>query len=354
MLTRTIIEALAGARMRLALLALLALALAAGLGLAQRPAPALPPEAELGRQLFYDRRLSADGSLACAGCHVQALGFADGRAVPAGVGGEPLRRNSLGLFNVGELAALTWADPSLTSLEAQAERPLLAEHPREMGAAGREEEILGRLRADPAAASRFAAAFPHDPDPLRWARVVEALAAFERALVARGSPYDRFAAGDSAALSPAAQRGMRLFFSTGLACGHCHTDIAPPGQAPRWADLAYVATGAGLSDDRGLAEATGRAEDAYRFRVPPLRNAAVTAPYMHDGSLATLDDVLGFYASGGLEGGGSEPERRAARHPLVAGFALGQAERADLLAFLGALTDEAALRDPRFADPAAP
>jgi cytochrome c peroxidase len=103
-----------------------------------------------------------------------------------------------------------------------------------------------------------------------------------------------------------------------------------------------------------LAEASGRAEDAYRFRAPPLRNAAVTAPYMHDGSLATLEDVLRFYESGGRLGGGAEPERQAARHPLVAGFVLGEAERAELLAFLRALTDEGALRDPRFRDPARP
>ncbi len=309
---------------------------------------------DLGRWLFYDPRLSANEHIACASCHRQELGFSDGHATPVGVTGMPLPRNAPGLFNSAELPALTWADPARTRLAQQVAHALFATQPPEMGAAGNERAILERLRADPAYPPRFAAAFPADADPVAWPRVIEALAAFAGSLSARDTPYDRAVyQGDDDAMTLEARRGMALFFSPGLACGRCHVDIVSPDRAtpPRWSDLAYLATGAGRSADRGLAQITGDPSDAYRFRVPPLRNVAVTAPYMHDGSLPTLDAVVRFYESGGRAGAGAEPERLAARHPLVAGFVLSDDERRDLIAFLHALTDERALRAPEFADP---
>ncbi len=319
-------------------------------------APGGSPQAtiELGRWLFYDRRLSANGEVACATCHRQELGFSDGRSVPTGATGMPLRRNAPGLFNSGELPSLTWANAEVRLLEQQVARALFAVDPPEMGVTGHEAHIIARLRADPEYTRRFAAAFPADADPFTWPRITEALAAFVRSLTARNTPYDRYVyRSESAALSDSAKRGMALFFSPGLACSRCHVDVAPPDRVapPRWSDLAYVATGAGRSADRGLAEATGKPEDAYRFRVPPLRNVAVTAPYMHDGSLPTLEAVIRFYESGGRVGAGAEPERAAARHPLIVGFVLSDDERRDLIAFLEALTDEEALRNPAFADP---
>lgn len=329
-------------------------------GLADQTPISSPPDhpsnaaVELGRRLFYDRRLSMNEQMSCATCHRQELGFSDGRPVPHGVTGAPLRRNAPGLFNSSELANLTWADPALTTIEQQIARPLFAAHPPEMGIQGSEQRILDRLRSDPEYPQRFAAAFPSDHDAVTWARAIEALAAFTRSLNARETPYDRFLyARDQMAMTPSAQRGMALFFSAGLACGYCHVDLAPPERAtaPAWGDLAYLSNGAGRSPDRGLAEQTGNPADAYRFRVPPLRNVAVTAPYMHDGSLATLDAVIRFYESGGRLGAGEEAERSAARHPLVAGFTLSDSERQDLIAFLESLTDQAALSAPQFSDP---
>jgi cytochrome c peroxidase len=309
--------------------------------------------AELGRQLFYDRRLSGDGRSACASCHRQEHGFGDGRPTARAADGAALPRNTPGLLNMDALPAYGWANPGAQELRAQVARPLFATHPAEMGVAGNEALVLARLRADGAYRAGFAAAFPGDADPLRWGRVLDALAAFTASLVARDTPYDRYlASADSAALSGAALRGMELFFSPGLACAHCHSDVARPGAPPRPAQAAYLANGAGRSADRGLAEANGRRADAYRFRVPPLRNVALTAPYMHDGSLASLEAVLRFYESGGRRGAGPEPERAAARHPLVAGFALSDRERQDLIAFLQALSDRSALHNPVFADPA--
>jgi cytochrome c peroxidase len=323
---------------------------------AATPASAGSPRAmiELGRWLFYDRRLSANERIACATCHRQELGFSDGRVVSIGATGVPLRRNTPGLLNSGELTALTWANPQIRTLEHQIARALFAADPPEMGVAGNEQRVIDRLRTDPDYRQRFAAAFPADDDPFTWDHVIEALAAFTRSLHGRNTPYDRYIYhGETTALTESARRGMALFFSPGLACGHCHVDLVPPDRTapPRWSDLAYVATGAGRSADRGLAEHTGTATDAYRFRVPPLRNVAVTAPYMHDGSLPTLDAVIRFYESGGQLDAGSEPERRAARHPLVAGFVLSDDERRDLIAFLESLTDADALQSLAFADP---
>ncbi len=322
-----------------------------------------PPQAsnqadviQLGHYLFYDQRLSANQTIACATCHRPELAFTDGQPLPVGATGEPLTRNAPSLFNVGYLTRLTWADPTITSLEQQMSTPLFSQHPIEMGAATQRSEILARLQRDPATVRRFTSAFPDDADPIRWAQIITAIAAFERTLVARNSPYDRFVyQGDQTALSPSAQHGMQLFFSAGLACGHCHVDLVPPERAdpPRWNSLDFLATGAGYSPDRGLAEQTDQPGDAYRFRVPPLRNVAVTAPYMHDGSLPTLDSVIDFYASGGWHGTGSEPQRAAARHDLIAGFGLSDTDRQHLLAFLASLTDQDALSDPRFSDPEA-
>ncbi|MGQ9547147.1 MAG: cytochrome c peroxidase [Roseiflexus sp.] len=309
---------------------------------------------ELGRWLFYDRRLSANERIACASCHRQELGFSDGRAVSIGATGALLRRNAPGLLNSGELTTFTWANPHVRTLEEQIERALFTADPPEMGVTGYETPVLERMRADPEYRRQFTAAFPTDDDPFTWKRIIEALAAFTRSLHGRSTPYDRYVYHrETTALTEQARRGMALFFSPGLACGHCHVDVVPPDHAvpPRWSDLAYVATGAGRSADRGLAEHTGVASDAYRFRVPPLRNVAATAPYMHDGSLPTLDAVIRFYESGGQFGAGSEPERRAARHPLVAGFALSDDERRDLIAFLESLTDFDALQSPAFANP---
>jgi cytochrome c peroxidase len=323
---------------------------AAGTAPGQARAP-LGPRAELGRYLFYDRRLSADGRGACAACHRPEFAFSDGLPTARTSAGASLPRNTPGLLNVGSLPAFGWADPRVRTLVAQVARPLFATHPVELGVAGNEARVLGRFAADPAYARRFAAAFPDDPAPLRWERVVEALAAFTAALSAVDSPYDRALARPADSPLPAAAlRGRALFFSPGLACAHCHRDLSAPAGAPA-PEAAYIATGAGRSPDRGLAELSGDPADAYRFRVPPLRNVALTAPYMHDGSLPSLEAVIRFYESGGRAGAGPEPDRAAARHPLVAGFALSDAERQDLIAFLSALSDQAALRDPAFADP---
>jgi cytochrome c peroxidase len=307
---------------------------------------------ELGRRLFYDARLSADGTVACASCHVQALAFTDGRQVPVGIAGAVGVKNAPSLANAGYSPALTWANPHMNSLEFQALVPLFGEAPVEMGGAGREGVILGRLAADPWYAGAFAAAFPDRPAPDLFT-VTRALAAFQRSLTSFDSPYDRYKReGDQSALSEAARRGEQLFFDHRFECYHCHSGIlfSDNIQTARMAEgeVGFHNTGLYTSYPAavpGLIEITGKAQDAGRFRTPSLRNVAVTAPYMHDGSITDLRGVIAHYASAG----------RAPDHPMkdgmIQGFTATEAEIADLIAFLESLTDEGFLTDPRLSDP---
>lgn len=325
-------------------------------------------KAELGRHLFYDPRLSGNGMQSCGSCHEQERAFADGLPVAVGSTGEAHPRNSSGLTNAAYNASLTWANPLLTDLETQILIPLFGEHPIELGALGNEDEILDRLRADPAYVERFAEAFPGYADPVRWEHIVQALATFVRTMVSGDSPFDRFVYhGEREALSGAARRGMELFYSERLECHHCHggfnfsessTHANTAFDSQRFHNTGlYNLDGQGTypADNQGVFEVTGRAEDMGRFRPPTLRNIGVSGPYMHDGSLATLEEVIRFYEAGGrvieegpLAGDGRESPLKSG---LVAGFDLTDPERSDLIAFLNSLSDEAFLSDPRFANP---
>ncbi|MCB9527013.1 MAG: di-heme enzyme [Myxococcales bacterium] len=338
------------------------------------PTPVVPADnpmsaakVELGRFLFYDERLSGNGSQSCAGCHEQARAFSDGRATPLGSTGAAHPRNAPGLANVAYNTTLTWANPGLDTLERQIVVPMFGDAPIELGIAGHEDEVLDRLRADPGYVERFAAAFPEDADPISFDRVVDALACFLRSMVAGGSPYDRLVAGDSSALSLSAKRGMALFFSEALECHHCHggfnftQSTVHAGQSvaerPFHNTGLYDIDGEGgyPLDNTGLYEITRRPEDMGRFRAPTLRNVALTAPYMHDGSVATLEEVVDIYAAGGrlIEDGPHAGDGRANRFKsgFVSGFSISDGEKADLIAFLWSLTDEGFVSDPRFADP---
>ena len=310
---------------------------------------------ELGRYLFFDARLAGLNYMSCSTCHRPELGFTDGRPVAIGVTGERHPRNSQPLANVGYLPTLTWADPSVTSLEEQSKLPLFGEHPIEMLAAGRESAIIARLEVDLRYRRLFAAAFPETGGRIDFLAIRRALAAFERTLLSFDSAYDRAHHGDdSDALSAPARRGEALFFSSRLACASCH----PP---PLFTD-ALLSTGyhnTGLYDldgqgalplgNQGLIEHTGRPADMGQFRTPSLRNVAVTGPYMHDGSLMTLGDVLDHYAAGGRSARAGH--RSPLTSPLVSGFALAETEKADLIAFLEALTDYSFLANPEHQSP---
>jgi cytochrome c peroxidase len=326
------------------------------------PVPAVPAEnpmsaakVALGRRLFYDLRLSGNGTYACATCHQQARAFTDGRPHAVGSTGGLHARSAMTLTNVAYNVTFGWADPGLTSLEAQISVPMFNEHPIELGLEGHEREVVGRFddardRAD------FAQAFPDDPAPVTLDHIVKSIAAFERTLLSGDSPFDRYLYRDwRDAMTPDALHGMQLFFSADLRCSECHSGFNLSGPA-RWegsAEPAPVFHNTGLYDvdgkggypeiDRGLFDISGRPEDMGRFRAPTLRNVAVTAPYMHDGSIPTLDQAILHYASGGI----SSPFRSDRLRPL----SLSPEDRRDLVRFLESLTDDGFLSNPAFGRP---
>ncbi|MBV8545165.1 MAG: di-heme enzyme, partial [Acidobacteria bacterium] len=170
-----------------------------------------PTKFALGRRLFYDRRLSANGTQSCGDCHQQSHAFSDGKTVAVGSTGQQHTRNAMTLTNAGYNASYTWDSTKVRSLAQQALVPMFNTHPIELGVAGHEKEIVARFRSDDAL---FRAAFPGQRRPVSIRNIARALAAFERALISGNSPYDRLVYGDdSNAISPAAWRGMRLFFS---------------------------------------------------------------------------------------------------------------------------------------------
>lgn len=331
------------------------------------PALQPPPAAQvaLGRQLFFDRRLSANGTLSCAMCHVPEQGFTVNEArTSVGMNGVSLRRNAPTLLNVAFVERL-FHDGRAASLEEQALQPLV--HPDEMANASI-AAVIARVNAMSDYRRPLRAAFGSGrATPMRLAR---ALAAYQRTLIAAGSPFDRwFYGGDAAALDALAPRGFAIFRERG--CADCHTVgarhalfsdggfhnvgvrarseslnaqpvdvLLAPGMATQVTPETLRIIGVADAPDRGRHEVTGRAADLRAYRTPSLRNVTLTAPYMHDGSLATLDEVLDHYVRGGWP---ADP----AQDPRIRPIVLDAQERRALLAFLASLTSPAALPSSR-------
>jgi cytochrome c peroxidase len=327
------------------------------------PRPAVPADnamssakVALGRRLFHETRLSSTGQYACASCHRPELAFTDGKSHALGATGEPVKRAAMTLTNVAYNAAFTWGNSSMRSLEAQMRQPLFGEHPLEMGLAGNERRVLDALSGDAEYRQEFAAAFPGVAASISVDNVIKAIASFERTLISGRSPFDRYMFDDDrTALSESAKRGMALFFAARVGCVQCHSGLNFSGpiifEGHETGSAIFANTGLYDLDgkgsyprnDRGLIDVSHKAGDMGKFRVPTLRNVALTAPYMHDGSLLTLGEVIDHYARGGREFGRPERAIATSRNPLkdprVRPFTLSGAERDDLIAFLGSLTD---------------
>lgn len=290
--------------------------------------PMTAAKVELGRRLFYDADLSTNGTMSCATCHEQKRAFADGNRTHVGAHGDAGRRNVPGLANIAFATSLTWADSRLTTLEKQAAVPLFGDHPVEMGMKGMETELLRRLTKDSCYRTMFRRAFPETDGMIDIPSIMRALAAFERTLISRGSPYDLYLRGQRQTLSSGAVEGQGLFATH---CASCHS-------GPDFTDYRFhalePAQNVGSGMDRGLAEATGNPGDAGRFRTPGLRNVSLTAPYMHDGSGNTLDEAL---------------RRHAGQVPAI--VVLTERQGAALREFLGTLSDSRFVSDRRFAYP---
>jgi cytochrome c peroxidase len=277
--------------------------------------PLTTEKLELGRQLFNDRRLSRDGTIACVSCHEPARAFSDGRSKAIGVFGRQGRRSAPALINRGYGRAFFW-DARVSSLEEQVLKPI--EDPNEM------DLPVGE-------AARRVGLTPVD--------LSHALASFVRSILSGAAPFDRFVNGDRSALSDEQQAGLQIFRGKGN-CTACHvgpnfTDERTHNTGIAWAGRAGGAGGSEATNgflDEGRAAITGKPDDRGAFKTPTLREVTRTAPYMHDGSLATLEDVIDYYDRGGNLNPLLDPEIRPLR--LTTG------EKRALISFLSSLFGE--------------
>jgi cytochrome c peroxidase len=275
---------------------------------------------ELGRMLFFDTRLSKGNAISCAFCHNPGTGWADARQFSVGVGGGQGGRQAPTVLNTGYQALQFW-DGRAGSLEEQALGPI--QNPIEMG-----ETLAGvvkKLSAVPEYKKRFKAVFGADIAPDGMA---QAIAAFERTVVSASSPFDKYQAGDKAAMSDAAVRGLALFTGKAL-CALCHNGANFTDN--RFHNLGVPQVGP-LPADVGRYAITRQVKDTGAFKTPTLRSVALTAPYMHDGVFKTLDEVVEFYD----KGGGKNPNL----DPFITPLNLSAEEKKDLVEFLKALTGE--------------
>jgi len=338
------------------------------------PSPFVPADnpmseakVELGRLLFYDTRLSGNGTQACASCHHQDKAFTDGRPLAIGSTGETHPRNAQGLANAVYHATLTWANPSLLRLESQAQVPIFGESPVEMGVNDSNvDEVLGRVRNDLRYSAMFSAAFPEVEQAVTWGNITRAIASFQRTLISGNSRYDQHLQ-NRATLTASELRGLTLFNSEKAECFHCHSGFNFNDQvlhaSTQVIDTPFHNTGlyniGGTGNfpagNQGLYEMTEKPGDRGKFRAPSLRNVEVTAPYMHDGSVATLEEVLDFYAAGGrnLTNGPHAGDGRVNpnKSELISRIDLTEQDKTDLVAFLKTLTDHEFLTHPKFSDP---
>jgi cytochrome c peroxidase len=299
----------------------------------------------LGKKLFFDVDMSFNQSISCASCHQPQFAFSEPQKTAVGSSGQRHRRNTQSLVNVAYNSNLTWAHSGLNQIEQQILIPMFSENPIELGITGYESEVLQRFEKE-----NYAVLFNNafGGSQVSFDRIVKALASYVRSLTSFDSPFDEYAyQSNDDAMSDAAKRGMELFYSEKLECFHCHGGFnftqSTRHKNQRLDLQPFHNTGLYNVDekgaypvyDQGLIEATLQPHDMGKFRAPTLRNVEVSAPYMHDGSLATLGDVIEFYADGGRGNGIVNP----LKSPFLVGFDLKLEQKQDLITFLQSLTD---------------
>ncbi|MFK7934887.1 MAG: cytochrome-c peroxidase [Saprospiraceae bacterium] len=281
----------------------------------------------LGKKLFYEPILSLDSTITCASCHILSKGMADNLRISPGVHGANGFRNPPTLTNVAYLDLVN-KDGGVRKLGLQALVPI--EDHDEMNVSIL--EVSKRLNESPTYVEMAQRAYGRNPDPFVISR---ALAAFQRTMISGNSRYDQYHfQNDKNALTEQEKRGMELFFSEKLNCSACHIGF-------NFTDNAFKNNGLYAEyEDQGRQRVTSKDEDNGLFRVPTLRNIALTFPYMHDGSVGTLEEVIEHYASGGVGHRNQSEEIRD--------FKISQQEKADVVAFLGTLTDSSFVNNSLF------
>lgn len=281
----------------------------------------------LGKQLFFDPILSRDSSISCSSCHLQEHAFADPRQLSVGIEGRLGLRNSPSLANIAYRESFFY-DGGVPTLELQVAAPIEDHNEMDFNLV----DLVARLKAHPTYPAEFKAAYGTDPSAYSLSRAV---ASFERTLLSGNSAYDQLKNGNTNALNASAKRGMQLFFSERTACGSCHSGVNFTNE-----EFINIGLYNDFSADPGRRRVTTLQDDIGKFKVPSLRNVAVTAPYMHDGSMATLEDVVDFFNGGG--------QAHPNKSPMIQALGLSDQEKADIVAFLKSLTDYDFLTDPRY------
>ncbi len=272
----------------------------------------------LGKKLFFDPVLSSDSTMSCSSCHLPELAFADHIPVSTGVKGMKGTRNSPTLTNIG-YAPYLFMEGEVNDLETQALAPI--QHIEEMGLPLK--EAVQRLRTDQKYEKLFTNAFGEEASP---GTIVRALACFERTIISGNSRYDQFNNGDSSALNEEEKKGMKLFFSDKTNCVQCHGGF-------NFTNYAFENIGLYSNyEDMGKMRATSKPEDDGKFKVPTLRNIGLTFPYMHDGSINTLEEVVEFYNQG--------EKKHTSQSKWIRPLNLTEKEKKEMVSFLHALTDK--------------
>jgi len=294
-------------------------------GLPPVPIPADNPmsveKVELGKALYFDKRLSKDGTVSCATCHDPATAWTEHRPTSEGIGNQLGGRNSPTVINAAYMPVLFW-DGRAKSLEEQALGPI--ENPIEMG--NKMEAVVVDLGRLPGYKERFRAVF--GSDEITKERIAQAIAAFERTVLSGDAPYDRHVAGDPSAMTEVQKRGLAIFTGKGT-CDTCHTP-------PLFSNGRFYNAGVGADKpdpDEGRKKVTGEAADMGKFRVPPLREVANTYPYFHDGSAKTLDEAVALMAGGGKDNPNLSPVLKSVRDAAIT-----EQEQKELVEFLKALS----------------
>jgi cytochrome c peroxidase len=320
------------------------------------------PIIELGKYLFFDRRLSINQTRSCGTCHNPQFAFTDGYKRSLGAYADLHQRNTQPLFNLSELKYFTASDSTLHSPLQQMDNPLFNTHPIEMGIKGNEAIILKRIETDNAYKKLLSEAGL----TLTWANIKIAIAQFTLSIKSNNSPYDKFIKGDSNALSLNEKNGKEIFFSSKTKCASCHggNNFSTPNIKNDKGEINfYFNTGLYNIDgkgayplyDQGLFQHTKNNNDMGKFRVPTLRNLAYTAPYMHDGSVASLNEAIDLYINGGrkiTEGiNNGDGITNKYKHAFINPILINEEEKKNLLSFLLTLSDSSFIKNADYQNP---
>lgn len=308
----------------------------------------------LGRYLFFDTRLSVNNTKSCASCHNPKFAFTDGYRTSATALGENVSHNSPSLINVKYLKRFDWANPKNTDLSQQIKRPLFSENPIELGLQLHFNKLKNEIKSDSLYNVLFHNAFPNDDSLFTLNQIEKALISYEKTLESNESDFDKNK------LNDLAKYGYKLFSSKKLNCNNCH----PPPYftlAALTNNTDSIYANIGLNNfsknnlqsiyDEGLFTFTKKEEDKGKFKIPSLRNVMLTAPYMHDGSVTSIEEVIEIYARGGRIYNNEDGRHNKNKHPLIHGFIITEIEKKALIAFLNSLTDSSIFYKQKFQNP---